>query len=343
MRILVTGGSGYIGSRLMAALAARSDVEEVIDVDLRPPRESGEKIRYVQRDVSRDMRDVFADPARPVDVAMHLAWVLDPLRDAERQREICIGGTQRFLDGCLAGNVRHVFFMSSGTANGANPAHARPVSEDAPLRDEFHFQYSAEKREAEELCRRFAADRPGTLLQIARPTVVGGPNVSNFIFRSIDKPVVFRALGHDPEIQFVHEDDVAAALVRIVESRAPGAFNIAADGTLRISEAYRLLGARVLPLPLPLLYAIADVAWRNGLTRLVEAPPNFVYFLAYPWLISSRRLKEELGFRFRYTTRETLESFKAARAARKAAAGARAAAGAEAGAAPAGATSSPRA
>jgi UDP-glucose 4-epimerase len=313
MRVLLTGGSGYIGTRLREALVRRDDVEEVVNVDVKAPAQAGAKDRFVQRSVTDDLRDLFTEPGRPVDVAMHLAWVLDPLRDSQRQREICIGGTQRFLDGCAAGEVGHVLFMSSATAYGANALHAIPVDESAPLQESHHFQYSAEKREAEGLVWRFAADRPGVLVQVVRPCVVGGPHVSNFIFRAMDKPVTFRAAGMDPLVQLVHEDDCAAALVAIVQSRRPGAFNVAGEGPLKLSETYRRVGARVVPLPLPALLAVADLAWKRGWTQVTEAPAGFVYFIAHPWLVSNRRLRDELGFTFKYTAADTLDAFLAAR------------------------------
>ena len=313
MRILVTGGSGYIGTRLLLALGARPGVEELVNVDIRPPREALPRVRFVERSVTEDLRDIFRDKTRPIDVAMHLAWVVDPMRDGARQRAICIGGSERFLEGCAAGDVRHVFFMSSGTAYGAHPDHREPLPESAPLRPEFHFQYSAEKREAEALFVLFAAGRPGTLVQVARPCVVGGPHVANFIFRAMDRPLNVRVLGHDPGVQLVHEDDVAAALVAIVESRKPGAFNVAGDGMMPMSECYRRLGARVLPLPMGAVRGLVGLAWRRGWTWLAEAPPEFVPFLAYPWLLSNRRIKEELGFRFRYTAQQTLETYLASR------------------------------
>jgi len=37
VRYLITGGSGYIGSRLTEILAARDDVEEIVALDVRPP------------------------------------------------------------------------------------------------------------------------------------------------------------------------------------------------------------------------------------------------------------------------------------------------------------------
>ncbi|MBI3932318.1 MAG: NAD-dependent epimerase/dehydratase family protein [Acidobacteria bacterium] len=317
MRVLVTGGSGYIGTRLLEALATRPDVEEILDVDVRPPRAPIPKVRHVARSVADDLRAVFTE--RPIDLVMHLAWVLDPLHDAARQRHVCIDGTQRVLEGCAAGGVRHLLFVSSATAYGAHPAHDHLLREDEPLREEFHFQYSAEKREAEGLCRRFADERPGMLLQVARPCVVGGPNVSNFIFRSMEKPVVPRPLGTDPEVQLVHEDDVAAALVAIVASRLPGAFNVAADGTLRLSEIARRMNARLLSVPWPLLRALAAAAWHVRLRAVTEAPPGYLYFVRYPWLVSNRRLREEVGFRFRFTADQVLGEYMAARPSRAAA------------------------
>ncbi len=313
MRILITGGSGYIGSRFMAAMAERPEVEEIIDLDIRPPDSPADKIRYVERSVTEDLRDLFTDSERPIDVAMHLAWNVDALRDSRRQRQICIGGTRRFLEGCAAGGVRHVLYMSSATAYGADPAQTKAYDESEAPKDHHGFQYAAEKAEGEDLCRRFAGSRPGTRLQIVRPSVVGGPNVSNFIFRLMDKPVFFRPLGLDAPMQLVHEDDVAGALVAIVTSKAEGAFNIAPDDTLTVGESARISGARSMVLPFRLLYALNWLAWRLGLRQVAEAPATFLYFAAYPWLVSNRRLKEELGFTFRYSSRETLESYLATR------------------------------
>ncbi len=322
MRLLITGGSGYIGSRFMEAMAARPEVEEIIDLDLRPPRDSNDKVRYVERSVTEDFSDLFTDPARPIDVAMHLAWNVDALRDSQHQRQVCIGGTQRFLAGCAAGSVSHVLYMSSATAYGADPAQTVPYDESEASRtypgggqtEYFHgFQYAAEKAEGEQLCRAFVGSHPDTLLQIVRPSVVGGPNVSNFIFRLMDKPVFFRPMGLDAAMQLVHEDDVARALVAIVTSKAEGAFNIAPDDTITVGESARISGARSMVLPFRLLYALNWLAWRLNLRAVAEAPATFLYFAAYPWLVSNRRLKEELGFSFEYGSRETLESYLASR------------------------------
>ena len=45
MRLLITGGSGYIGSRFMEAMSALPEVEEIVDLDIRPPKDQLDKVR----------------------------------------------------------------------------------------------------------------------------------------------------------------------------------------------------------------------------------------------------------------------------------------------------------
>ena len=311
MRVLVTGGSGYLGTRLLRDLAAGDGVEELVDLVVRPPPEPIPRVCFIQGSVTDDLRATFLDHG--IDVAVHLAWTVDPLHDHRRQRDICIGGTRRFLEACSDARVKQVLFTSSATAYGANLAHRVPLDESAPLLDRHHFQYSAEKREAEGLFGAWGEAHPSAVVQVARPTVVAGEHASNFIFRTMDRGPSLRPAGCDPVIQLVHEEDCAAALAAILRSRLPGAFNVTADGDLLLSEVNARLGIRAVPVPLPVLYAVVAAAWTLRLPGLGDAPPEFVRFVALPWTVSNRRLKEEVGFRFRLDGRATLEAYASAR------------------------------
>src|SRR5215207_3889614 len=51
MRYVITGGSGYIGSRLTELLVERDDTERIVDLDVRPPDVPWPKTEYVRGDV----------------------------------------------------------------------------------------------------------------------------------------------------------------------------------------------------------------------------------------------------------------------------------------------------
>ena len=81
MRYLVTGGSGYIGSRLVERLSQRSDTERILICDVRPPRSHRPGVEYVPLDVTDAARvRETIDRERP-DVLIHLAFVLNPIHD----------------------------------------------------------------------------------------------------------------------------------------------------------------------------------------------------------------------------------------------------------------------
>lgn len=311
VRVLITGGSGYLGTRFIEAFEADPDVTAVVSVDVRPPARLGPKTNYLHRSVTEDLGDALAG----ADVVIHNAWVLDPMRDARRQRKICIGGTRNVLAACGRARVPHVVFISSDTAYGAHPGPQVVHDEREPLRQGFRYQYADEKREAEEMVTRFAEEHPDVLVQVVRPATVWGRNVRNYIARMMSKPIVWIPLGQDPGIQLVHEDDVAPALRAIVRSRLPGPFNIAANDAVPLREVTRIVRVRTFPLPKPVLVLVAEVAFRLGLRWLSEAPGGFVQFFSHNPVLGTRRLREEVGYTPHFTTRQALEEWAAARTA----------------------------
>src|SRR6476661_1848112 len=108
MRYLITGGSGYIGSRLVSQLSEREDVQRILICDVRPPAVYRPGVAYRSVDV-RDaaaVRDAVAEE-RP-DVVVHLAFVLNPIHDEALTYEIDVGGTHNVLEACSATGVGQV-------------------------------------------------------------------------------------------------------------------------------------------------------------------------------------------------------------------------------------------
>jgi UDP-glucose 4-epimerase len=305
MKYLITGGSGYIGGRLNDLLTQRDDTE-VVNLDLRPPAVPRPRTRFVRMDVrDRGMRALL-EAERP-DAVVHLAFVLNPIRDEHKMYDIDVNGTQNVLEASTAAGVQQLLVASSTTAYGAFPDNPVPLTEEHPVRGLPGYEYARDKAEIDRLCQLWAAQHPDRVMTIVRPTIVFGPNVDNYIIRSWSNSPFFPLLdGRDPDWQFVHEDDVVDAMSRLLTERRAGIFNLTADGTIKLSEAARLAGLKTRALSTRMYRRIAKAAWALHLPN-VEAPAGQIDFMLYPWIASNEKIKAELDWTPRYTSRETFE------------------------------------
>jgi UDP-glucose 4-epimerase len=305
MRYLVTGGSGYIGSRLTARLAERDDTERILICDVRPPREQRAKVEFRQLDV-RDAAGVRAavEAERP-DALVHLAFVLNPSHDHELTYDIDVNGTLNVLRGAADAGVGHVLVTSSAVAYGAFPDNPVPLTEDWPVRGVPGFPYAREKAEADRLCQLWALENPERTMTIVRPCIVFGPNVDNYLVRLwTDQPFQADLGGTDNGVQFVHEDDVVEAISRLLEGRHGGAFNLAGDGVMSSAECAEMIGLKRRRLPYRPYRLFVALMWA---LRVAEAPPGSLAFSRFPWIVSNERVKSTLDWTPRYTSREAFE------------------------------------
>ncbi len=128
-RYLVTGGAGFIGSNLVAALVRRGESVRVLD-NLATGR--WELLRRVVEDTSKvemvtgDIRDphVVSEVMRGVEIVFHEAALGSVPRSIENPVEsdrVNVGGTVTVLDCARRANVRRVVFAASSSAYGDTP------------------------------------------------------------------------------------------------------------------------------------------------------------------------------------------------------------------------------
>ena len=104
MRYLITGGSGYIGTRLVELLSRREDTEKIVICDVVPPKGGYRPKTEFERVDVRDRGAVHSalQRANP-DVLVHLAFILNPVsrrglhvrRRRERHAQRAGGGRAR--------------------------------------------------------------------------------------------------------------------------------------------------------------------------------------------------------------------------------------------------------
>jgi UDP-glucose 4-epimerase len=305
MRYVITGGAGYIGSRLVDLLSRREETERIVICDLAPPAARRAKTQFERVDV-RDRDSVRAVlQSSGADALIHLAFILNPSHDEHFMYDVDVNGTHNVLEAAAAVGTQQVLVTSSSSAYGAFPDNPVPITEDDPVRGVPSFAYARDKTESDRLCQLWAAAHPDRVMTIVRPCIVFGPSVDNYFVRLWTKAPFSPDAGQlDNQIQFVHEDDVVEAISALLLGRHAGAFNVAGDGLMTLRECAELVGLPIRRMPLPAYRGLARAMWT---ARLSEAPPGLIEFVLHPGIVSTDKLKRTTGWSPRHTSRETFE------------------------------------
>ena len=168
MKYLITGGSGYIGGRLMDLLLQRDDTE-VVNLDIRPPAVPRPRTRFVRMDIrDRGMRALLEARAARRAGPPRLRAEPDPGRahDVRHRRERHPERARRRL---RARASRQLLVASSTTAYGAWPDNPVPLTEEHPVRGLPDYEYARDKTEIDRLCQLWAAQHPDRVMTIVRP------------------------------------------------------------------------------------------------------------------------------------------------------------------------------
>jgi UDP-glucose 4-epimerase len=118
---------------------------------------------------------------------------------------------------------------------------------------------------------------------------------------------MIRVAGYDPPLQFVHEDDLIELIMTLLSQRRAGIFNVAGDGEIRYTQVAALSGRRTITLPDKMLRFLMGFSWALHLQS--ESPASGLEFIKYPPIVSTEKLKREVGFQFRYSSREAVTAF----------------------------------
>jgi nucleoside-diphosphate-sugar epimerase len=285
--VAITGVGGLLGRALVAELARRGSTDRIVGLDVTEPvleQHSGD-IALRLLDV-RDPR--MADELVGVDVLVHLAFQMDPIRDLEEMRSINLEGTRNVLDCARDAGVARVVYLSSVVAYGAHADNELPLTEVSPLRATPGFPYSEHKRDVEAWLWPWHAEGEGPALTVLRSAAVLGPGVQNFITRLLELPVLPVIDGRLPPLQFVHVEDVIGAIVHAIDHELEGVFNVAPDGWLEHERLVGLLARGTVDVSARLLEQLVDRSLRLGVGEL---PPAIVELFRHPWVLSNERLR----------------------------------------------------
>ena len=276
MRVVVTGGAGYIGSALVMSLLGRGESVTSVDNLINGDYESLSRIRNDNlKLVVGDVRDgaVLDRAFEKADAVVHMAAIstLDACRERpEDAISVNVFGTKQVMDASKRNGVGKVVFCSSSAVYGTPIA--MPVDEDHPLRP--LNLYGVTKLASEKLVDTYHYNdgletislRLGNVFGLGLYTHWDGV-VPKFVSQGLEgKPLTVYGDGRSSR-DFVHVLDVVRAIKSAIDARGIGgeAFNVGGK-TMEIGQIAELvskeLGEAAMKRP-----QIVHVASRAGETK----------------------------------------------------------------------------
>ena len=261
MKILVTGATGKVGSRLTKRLAQRGDQVRALVRD--PTRATGLREDRIEL-ATGDLLDVdsLAAAVRGVDAVVHCAAFF---RGATTEQAHAVNdlGTQHLAGAARAASVKRFIFTSTGLVYGPNGG--RPAREDDPCAP--MDGYPASKLAAE----RFLLAMEGIDVRVLRLPFVygdGDPHIEEAIPMMQGFPPAQR-------MSIGHHADVAQAVVRLLDTPSPAhrIYNVVDDEAPELATLFASVGA---------------------------PPPdgsNAERARAFDMLLDGGRIREDLGFK----------------------------------------------
>jgi nucleoside-diphosphate-sugar epimerase len=300
LTVAVTGPTGEIGVSAVTALEREPAVEKIIGMARRPfdPVSCGwVKTTYQQGDITD--REAVEALVAGADVVVHLAFIIMGSRD-ESQR-INVEGTRNVFEATVAAQrPRRLVYTSSVAAYGYHSDNPVPLTEDVPTRGTAEHYYSAQKAACEAL---LADITKGSSLEVfvLRPCIVAGPRATALAdampWNQLPAPV--RAVT---KVAPVLKPAEAIALAATAPA-PPGAYNLAGDGVVTVSEVAKALGGRPVRVP-----ALAASAASAAISKVPFVPSML------EWLHSARtsvvmyttKARTQLGWEPVHSAEETL-------------------------------------
>ena len=246
MKVLVTGGAGFIGSHVVDALLdAGHDVAVVDDLSTGARANLNPRARFYEVDI-RDARLAEVIAAERPAVVSHQAAranVRESLAQPILYADVNILGSLNLLESCRRAGVQKIVYASTGGASYGEP-HTLPVPEDHPINP--LDPYGASKHHVEHYLYLYRANYGLDYTTLRYPNVFGPRQdplgeagvVAIFTGKMLkSEPPVINGTG-EQERDFVYVADVARANLLALEQGSGQIFNIGSGQGTSVNAIY---------------------------------------------------------------------------------------------------------
>jgi len=303
--VVITGVSGYVGQHLIRQMV-RDGEKQIVGIDMSIPLYAPPAMTFYNLDIRLGyLRDILR--REQAGAIVHLAFSLHNNPDTRLLYDINVNGTANVLAAAHDAGVEKVVLLSSTAVYGARPDNPASIKEDARLIGHPDLPFLKSQIAVEKLAEQFVKKAHKPEVIVLRPCIIPGRKTSSFM---IDFLRTARFLpmagGSDPELQFIHVNDLVRAIRKSIEHGRSSAFNIVSSDTISYSMTGKIL--KKMPINMPAFLAKTAFRMFSETGFLKNSPPCMLDFVRYRWVADGEKAKKELQFRPKYSSREALES-----------------------------------
>ncbi|MGF1511148.1 MAG: NAD-dependent epimerase/dehydratase family protein [Myxococcota bacterium] len=300
MRVLIAGISSVVGRHLTRMLV--QEQHEVVGIDRRPWTDPPPGVKVHPHDIrKRPAEDVFRK-FRPHAV-VHMATVTHLEVSTEERYRINLHGTRAVFERCAAYNAEKAVFVGRHTYYGAGPDSPMVHREDDPPMAQKTFPELADLVAADLYATTALWRHPQLETVILRMVYQLGPSRAATLASFLKGPRVPTILGFDPLFQFMHEVDMARAILAALQPRIRGVFNVAGPNPIPLSTLIQGTGRERLFIP---EFVFNRLLGRFGLPRL---PKGALDHIKFPVVVDAGSFREATGFAHSFSAKKTMDAF----------------------------------
>jgi nucleoside-diphosphate-sugar epimerase len=302
MKVLVTGGSGFLGSWVCELLAERGDAVRAL-----VRKTSNRKFLHTLKGV--ELAEGGVEEAAAVDKAVegvdaivHCAGLVKA-RNEDELKATNVEGTRNIVNAARKWKTKRLVLVSSLEASG-------PSQDGRPVPDEQErpiTAYGRSKLEAEKVA---LSEKNAVPITILRPTAIYGPRDQEILeaFKTVSRGLAASVAGGRTLGSFIYASDCADACVRAIDATVEsGSMYFVDDGTGAIdqktmmNDIARALGKKFVlraSFPAGALRVVARgvQAWGRLRDKPVMLTPEKANMLLQHFVCSSERTRKDLDW-----------------------------------------------
>ena len=304
-RILITGGSGNLGNKLILNLLASFNKVEIHVVDIKKSLILDNRVFHHKIDIrSAELENIILK--YKIEIIYHLVAIISETKlSYETVNDIEINGLKNILNIIPNSSVNHFIFTSSPSVYGFNKGLPEFIEENQKLCNKHIIQYSKNKVKAENMITNF--NRKNNIdITILRTCSILGNDGKNIVNKWFTRRAIIGLKNFKSPFCFIWDEELAICLNEVMKRKIIGTYNISSEGHITLKRMAELQNKRYIELS-PFVLGKA-LNFTNKLS-MSDYEEKHLDFIKYRPLLNTKKFQNDFNYKLKLNSEEVFLNF----------------------------------